>query len=47
MGMPVFCGDFEGEGEGEEGVDGWDYVTAGGDCEAAVLLNGEILSKLL
>ena len=35
--VPVLCGDFEGEGEGEEGVDGGDYIAAVGDGEGAVL----------
>ena len=40
-GVPVFCGDFEGEGgggEGEEGVDEGGYGAAVGDGEGAVLL---------
>jgi hypothetical protein len=35
--VPVFGADFEGEGEGEEVVDGGDYGAAIGDGEGAVL----------
>jgi len=36
-GMPVFCGDFEGEGEGEEFVDrGYDIASIR-DCKGTVL----------
>lgn len=37
-GVPVFGGDLEGEGVGEEGVDGRDDVAALGDCQGAVLV---------
>jgi hypothetical protein len=36
-GMPVFGGNFDGEGEREERVYGWDYIAAIGDGEGAVL----------
>jgi len=36
--VPVFGGDLEGEGIGEEGVDGGDDVAALGDCQGAVLV---------
>lgn len=41
LGVVVAGGDFDGEGECEEGVyDGGD-VAALGDCEGAILLDGE------
>jgi hypothetical protein len=45
--VPVFGCDLEGEGELEEGVDGGDGGAAVGDCEGAVLLEGEGVSGLL
>ena len=36
-GVVVFGGELEGEGEGEEGVEGWDDVAPAGDGEGAVL----------
>jgi hypothetical protein len=36
-GMPVFCCDFDGEGECEEMIDGGDDGAAGGYGEGAVL----------
>jgi hypothetical protein len=32
LGVPVFCCDFDGEGQGEEFVDGRDYVAAIRNC---------------
>lgn len=37
FGVPVFGGDFECEGEREEGVDCRNYVATGWDSEGAVL----------